>query len=264
MRKTELEEASLYKYRQFGNEYHHRLLTEREVYFAPPIEFDDPKDCAISVRFGSNPPEEFVSALRENLIAANSDLSTQAVDAAMNEFVSNDKPISDERVRELISENLGVVSLSRNPRSPEMWRKYGQSHTGFCVGIDFERLNEWCAERSDGEITFAPLPVRYRKKRPTLNLSVDSSEDVAVKSATIKRLRYSFEQEYRLVGYGNPGEVIKLPDQVFEAVAVGKGASSKNLRFVRQAAKRLDTEIRIFKAVSITTGEVRLRESARV
>ena len=41
----------LYKYRDWGNPYNKKLLTDNEVYFASPREFNDPLDCAIPFRY---------------------------------------------------------------------------------------------------------------------------------------------------------------------------------------------------------------------
>jgi len=264
MSTTEKLNPTLYKYREFDNEYHLRFLTEGEVYFAPPIEFDDPKDCAITVRVGSDPREEFVTALKGNLTSKHPQVSPEEVEQSLNQFVSDGGRISESRSRELISEMVGVLSLSRNPGSSRMWRDYAQNHTGFCVGLDSEKLNQWCLERSKGEATFRPLPVEYSRARPSYSLSVDRAVDVAETAVTIKRVGFYWEQEYRVIGYYAPGKVMNLPDEIFDSIGVGKGASRENLRTVEEIANGLNTDVRIFKGVSIVANEVRFREVGTV
>ena len=41
----------LYKYRDWDDENHKRLLVDNEVYFATPKQFNDPFDCAIPFRY---------------------------------------------------------------------------------------------------------------------------------------------------------------------------------------------------------------------
>ena len=41
----------LYKYRVWEHDYHKRILTEDEIYFASSADFNDPFDCAIPIRY---------------------------------------------------------------------------------------------------------------------------------------------------------------------------------------------------------------------
>jgi len=41
----------LYKYRDWKNEKHKRLITEQEIYFPSPLDFNDPFDSRIPIRW---------------------------------------------------------------------------------------------------------------------------------------------------------------------------------------------------------------------
>jgi hypothetical protein len=41
---------TVYKYREAEKEWHRSILSEREVYFAPPGSFEDKLDCKIPTR----------------------------------------------------------------------------------------------------------------------------------------------------------------------------------------------------------------------
>jgi len=48
----------LYKFRNWSNEIHKRWLTDQQIYFASPAQFNDPFDCAINYRYDLLSPEE--------------------------------------------------------------------------------------------------------------------------------------------------------------------------------------------------------------
>lgn len=53
--------AKVYKYRDWGYEYHKRLLTHGEIYLSAPKELNDPFDCGIDIAYHQlkdNPEKE--------------------------------------------------------------------------------------------------------------------------------------------------------------------------------------------------------------
>ena len=60
----------LYKFRSWTDPNHKRWLTDREVYFASPSQFNDPFDCALSYRYDLLPEveklEKYYTMIRED------------------------------------------------------------------------------------------------------------------------------------------------------------------------------------------------------
>lgn len=48
----------VYKYRDWENELHKTIITDRKVYFAEPTSFEDPLDCKIEVDYESMTDKE--------------------------------------------------------------------------------------------------------------------------------------------------------------------------------------------------------------
>ncbi|WP_431978699.1 DUF2971 domain-containing protein [Salinibacter sp.] len=142
-----------------------------------------------------------------------------------------------------------------------MWRKYAQSHTGFCVQFDFDRLNEWCqAKSSPGEGRGYFLSrVEYPSTPPVLSASELSSAQVFEKAVTTKRRKYRWEDEYRMVSNDVVHEARQVPEEAIDSVAVGLGASRSDLEKTIEIVDHYARKIQVLKA-SRANDIVRFRE----
>lgn len=76
-----------------------------------------------------------------------------------------------------ISDNFGILSMTRNPLNAIMWSHYGQSHSGLVVGIDVNR-----AGLNDIENCLIPAKygsVIYTKSKPIYKYQNSAYEAVA-------------------------------------------------------------------------------------
>lgn len=100
----------LYKYRNWEDDYHRRILTHNELYFASPDQFNDPFDSKIHVR----------------------------------EF-SPSKIVDESQI--FTNHNIRICSLSAKHDSVLMWSHYAKNHEGFCVGLRAKKIHaqfdEW-------------------------------------------------------------------------------------------------------------------------
>src|SRR6185312_6785048 len=144
---TDLDEVKLpetvYKYRNWNNKEHQTIIKERKVFFSPPSKVEDQLDCRNSARFDLLTKKQKVDLYRFRLKKDNPTMSRQqarndarkwAKKGPLNSKKHLDQ-IADEDFKEFDS-IFGVLSLTANPKSKEMWESYGNVHKGFCVGFN--------------------------------------------------------------------------------------------------------------------------------
>lgn len=92
---------------------------------------------------------------------------------------------------------VGIFSLSKLFNDELLWAYYADSHSGFCIGYDFEKLSEL------RKIT-ASFEIAYAEKRPELKFEtiVNNNENCVVDLLKIttgtKSKRWAHEQEFRI------------------------------------------------------------------
>ena len=184
----------LYKYREFENPFHRKILIDNCVFFAAPNTFPDKKDCHPEEIF---PTEEIVREHYWN--KSLKEMPWMPIEARVL-YVRNQlstAPIMDETTRESLIEALfsdyckchGVLSVTADPSNERMWDEYAKEHTGFCVGFDSAKL---------AMISGGGGPITYCDKLPAIYIWVDSPEVEYEKRVFFKERHWEFEREYRL------------------------------------------------------------------
>jgi len=109
-------------------------LCSGQIWFADPMRFNDPYDCAYEVDEPTLTEEDCVAILR-NLDYRKSLTETQLADLAKPE---KRKHIASG-LKTVIAETLarkGVCSLAASHKDLLMWGHYADCHRGFCIEFD--------------------------------------------------------------------------------------------------------------------------------
>lgn len=123
-----------------------------------------------------------------------------------------------EHLRNFV-DKLGVYSLAQDSGMPEnelMWSFYANSHKGFCVEYDVDRLimSEPIPQNVD------VVPVSYGKRPPSVTIGdINSREKLIAKMFSSKSKKWEYEKEVRLV-YNSIG-IKKYYPQALKAVYFG-------------------------------------------
>ncbi|WP_431217068.1 DUF2971 domain-containing protein [Puia sp. P3] len=188
----------LYKYRDWHNEYHRKLLTHRELYFASVDQFNDPFDGTVPYRYdpAELTEENIFRKYREMTKKEHPDWDEQRVHEDSYEYQRRgyfkDGHYLEEFekwVLETMSKQFGVVCLCRKPDNFLLWSHYANSHAGICVGFDKYKLFE------DAKCQFAHM--QYQEQLPLLSLFDDVFTHFKKLIGT-KSLVWEYEEEYRL------------------------------------------------------------------
>jgi len=237
-KRTNLEELSkewhetIYKYRSWTNEYDRKTITNRELYFASPIQFGDKKDCKLPIRYDLLTKEQRIYFIGIQNIRIGKLISREMV---MEDFEKN--PISSDsiilkyqkKISKKTDNRLGVLSLTFNPDNNEMWDKYADGNKGFCIGYDTKELFKYFGAIGGGCIDYySVLPTVY----PEPIMYIDEQLDKIIFS---KEEKWKFENEYRVYKLEFPvlkkeERIKKVPARLFKEIIVGKNMSDDMLK----------------------------------
>lgn len=139
----------LYKFRDYNNEFHRKALYKQELYIPCANEFNDPQDAKIPFRWREEDitDENIFKKALELAKAENPGLTeTQYHEKAF--VASRNAPWRDENFLEefdndtykRICRDFGVYCLSPNVENTLMWSYYGNSHSGFAIGYNTNKL----------------------------------------------------------------------------------------------------------------------------
>ncbi len=245
---TELPKT-LYKYRDWSNKYHRRLLSKQQIYFPRPSEFNDPFDGNIPVRWDQLTFEDCVQINMSiiNIKHKNAD-QNQVREYAVK--VTNDKTLwhpdklAKERPEQLEKWDkiIGLFSLSETPDNILMWSHYSKNHTGFVVGLDPISLSE------DYDFDYLE-PIEYKNEYPIISGKDDTNTQFLKKFFSKSEL-WEYENEWRISKNHIQKRTFKLKKETIKEVLIGCRAVEAEERKVNDIVRRNYPEtVGIFKAI---------------
>lgn len=212
-----------------------------QIYFQQPEKFNDPWDCKAPKIFFPRSK----SFLKEFHYYLSRGYSKDLVDT---EWEKNEK-LSRGEIREKyrflfeealenIRQRIGVFSLSFIPDSELMWSHYASSHSGYMLHFKID-INEYLTNPVLIE-TGIPIPVVYKKKRPTLNIATyySNREKHIYDLIRFKSEAWSYENELRLMNEAKYG-FIDLPETWLQSITVGLAARSALKEALKNIGKKL-------------------------
>lgn len=212
---------TIYKYRDWNNDYHKCLLTDNELYFASANQFNDPFDCAIPYRYDEKQLtaenlyiKYLESAKYQHPDYSDSQLQEAAYRSQQRDLIHDEQYQEEEEKesQERFNKKFGIVSLTANENNFLMWSHYSASHTGFCVGFDTNRL---CHEAM-GTLK----AVDYCEEFPTFGLFEDDIKSFMKLTYTKSRV-WEYENEYRILKDKMARKTLVLPEDTFAQVILG-------------------------------------------
>lgn len=231
----------LYKYRSLrgaSGSFSKAILANAEVYFARPLELNDPFDCKPHNTMESTAaerkaflawvtkgrePELSRAARRQKVSIMSAGMRSQI---AQRGFESVAQDAYENNLRD-----TGVLSLSADPSSNLMWSHYGDAHHGICIQFNFSALLPLC-----------PMPVTYSDARPSYNV-IRNVADLEELAFLRKSAEWSYEQEWRAIGLWWSGSY-RLPGNAVTGVILGAAISTESreevLDWVRESGRDIE------------------------
>jgi hypothetical protein len=203
-------------------------LKANSVYFASPLQFNDPYDCALDATIAEPSPEE-VEALRQHYLKRG-DLPGRT----KQEF----ETLSQERLRELSIGSLSKLALESKQRFLEeygvccfsevndnllMWGHYGGRYKGWCLEF-----------RTDYEPFQKLRRVIYSDRMPQISLAAfasDNGGEQFIDLLCTKSLSWQYEREWRAL-HKQAGTLFTYEPRALKAVYFGPAIEPQALEIV--------------------------------
>lgn len=215
----------VYKYRNWDDVNHKRMLFNNELYLASPQYFNDPFDRGIPEDYTLLKTDKekynYVFTLTNKLKDSLKDRGL-TFDEALKiglDKISDTTKFQKNAIKESIryhSDFWGVLSLSGIWDNILMWSHYGNNHKGFCVGFDEEKLRLSGLFGSGGNVMYTDI---YPSIHP-------GDELFALESTHVKAKDWEYEKEYRLTKIFYPtvtpdDRIVTIDNSFFKEIILG-------------------------------------------
>lgn len=227
---------TLYKYRFISKENHQSILQLREVYFSSPSGFEDKFDCKVPTRWDLLTYEDMQNYYFEDSIdmfppnATIEDRMEFAIFHANNNALKDKEFVSKKQKEdfEKFDKRIGVLSLTPYNNLFQLWEKYSEHHTGFCVGFEPNFMLK-------GIGTGAGL-VEYYDDLPEILPLYKMPFEVAMQRQVYGKLRnWQFEKEYRTL-LSNGGTLLDsdrkktIPVEAYKEIIIGANMTAEGIK----------------------------------
>ncbi len=251
----------LYKYRDWNNPYHKRILTENEIYLASPADFEDEYDCKIPIRYDLLTEEEIYDLYFKSSLELNQHFS---VEQHKNFALKNQKKgllLDKERIRELekfffdnFNKRFGVLSLTAIRDNVTMWDYYANHNKGFCIGFHSIALCKTSNLFGGGGI------MNYYNVLPIIKFT-DQNEKKYFYQIHSKLQKWGFEEEYRLTKSLTIDRKVQIPNEVYAEIILGPDIPEISRQEIVQLSKNKFKTCKLYKA-NISNQKITLTETS--
>lgn len=210
----------VYKYRDWKNDFHRKILLHQEIFIPSPRKFNDPFDCRIPIAYHLLKDDEklakeyFNQAVDRHFPEYSKEKHDQEVVKLLDEGrYKNEEFIKSQNQKwiETMHDRLGVFSVTAVNDNVLMWAHYSNNHQGFCVGFDSAMLFRYLG--GGGEI-------HYVEEFPTILPTEDFTTQQRMQINT-KASYWDYEIEYRLTKMNCANEIITIPKEIITKVILG-------------------------------------------
>ena len=247
---------TVYKYRDFDEDTHRRIITEQEIYFARPSEFPDPYDCRYRI------DREYIRDEHNRRIYYANEIGTDnlnhpQINKWIEEITITDESIDfqEQKTQKVLNKLYGIFSVSRTYRNEHLWKIFGANHKGFCVGINFMGILP-LNEGTKGKVKYKEIDQLPKSK--VVNFDNDE-EFIKYVMDSILTLPIDFveEQEYRIQKlFKNDSErYIKLDKKHIESIIIGHKMSATKRTNLIEITNKFLPEVKI-KRLKYSNGRI--------
>jgi len=213
----------IYKYRTWEDNWHKKIITDREVWFAHPHTLNDPFDV--------RPPLNYIvgkvdwDKVKTKLMIAGRQLNLNLTRAELETEVEKrlqdmkEDPIAyytNSNKNYILDsnnyDNIGVFSCCSSFDNEPMWAHYGNNHCGFSVGFNTIELSKTLDKCVFDFVEYNDTPIDYHI------LGDVENSDSYVSNLFRKSTKWKVEEELRFIAIGI--DVINKRAEVFPVNAV--------------------------------------------
>ncbi len=133
----------LYKYRDWENDYHKKIITNKEIYFPCFSELNDEFDGQQPFRFDNSNVsfEKHKKVLKSTNKNEFDKLTNKELNQMYQKFQSGQdwKEYYSQHIK-IINKFFGVYSFAKTNDNQQLWGLYANSNKGFCIGFETSEI----------------------------------------------------------------------------------------------------------------------------
>jgi len=239
----------IYKYRDWRDDCHKRMLTNQEIFLASPKDLNDPFDCRVTASFDLLDTDEKVKEYLRVIGERNKEKlkeKHQTVDEYVEEVFQRLKSNRQEQLQtwddeayQSQDEKYGVFSLSARWDSILMWGHYSAAHTGLCVGF-YERELHNSGHFGKGGF------IHYDARFPQIHPNEDYTPERGFIETFTKAKDWAYEEEYRFFKFlksSHESRSIFLHKTCYAEIILGLHFPKQSVAEIEEHASKLNVPL---------------------
>jgi hypothetical protein len=235
---------TIYKYRNWEDKFHKRILTHNEIFMSPPNLFNDPFDCRIYEDMSWLHDEEKKQKYIEKTLIKSKDhiLKNYKSEEEARKIIAGNAAYpyyyqkkSQETQDEYTDKYIGIASFAENCDSILMWSHYANHHKGFSIGFDEKKM------KMSGLFGLCES-VTYTENMPSYY--TDESKTKEIRKELNKSIEWEYEREYRAISLffddrnKNPKRTVNFKDSYIKEIVFGLLMSDEHKAQITEIAKQ--------------------------
>lgn len=243
----------VYKYRDWNNSYHRKILTESKIFYAKPESFNEPSECYLERDYDSITDSDILEYCRYTAKREGYDSTIDIEERAKFLFSINkfhdigNREQSEIEFRKELNRMLSVFCTSEVKDNKRLWEAFANFHKGFCVGIDtLELFKEKNLFGSAGRVQY------YDSKNPPkispITIPPDSLSDKMMQIIYSLPDKFKEEKEFRFSKSFIPNQEVQLSDNSIREVILGDQIDNDIAEQIIYVTKSRFKKARILKA----------------
>lgn len=212
-------------------EFHKRILSNNEIYFASGEKYDDPFECHIPIRYDNLTKEQWFNLAKKHLKIKNPEWNRDKLRHEAQSWMRKGDYKDPQYLNNFIENQIkykygffGIFSLSLNYKNLLMWSLYADSHRGICIGFNIEKLKifrERSWYESNHNINIDCLRVEYPEEFPFLDVTKMDEVESMKSQMAIKSQDWAHQEEIRLIIIESTNRKLIIDEDIISLVILG-------------------------------------------
>lgn len=238
---------TVYKYRDWENSDHKKILENISVWVPDSYDFNDPFDCNIPIAYDlllNNEilAETFIRRLIGNNTSRIEGTVEDEVKSRLADMKYKNPDFIEKYKNEILHSNKkvsGILSVTPINDNILMWSHYANSHKGFCVGFNSIELFNYLG--GGGE-------VNYEQHFPIIS-PVDERDKQYLLQNMTKSIHWAYEIEYRLTTFKQTNIEIEIPPNAISEIIFGANMKNEHKVQIREILKSKLPHVKCFNSI---------------
>lgn len=235
---------TVFKYRNWIDSKHKRILTHCEIHYASPNSFNSNDECRFYNDYESISKDDIYLYCMHTAVMEGARSQSEIKEKAdylyqINKYDDIEhRQKEEEKTKTMLNDVLSIFSVCKYDNNLKLWQSFSREHTGFCVGIDSKYIME------NPEIMGSCGEVKYFEKdempkvKPLSFNSDEASEKMMTVIYSLPKI-YEPEDEFRFAKMHISSQNVILPREAISQVVFGANMSQKHKDEITEIVKKL-------------------------